>query len=237
MSSSLHDHVVQSLGRAIVDGAIPQGTVMLAEVLEQKFGVSRSVIREAIRVLQSLGMTESVKRVGTRVLESGHWNALDPQLIRWRLASHEQGAQLRSLTELRVSVEPSAAALAARHAPADRTERLLQLSARMREAGTAGNQTLFADLDIEFHSEILRACGNDMFACLDSAIAEVIRGRTEHGFMPKHPSESTLDRHERVAHAIASGNSDEARSVMVEIMHRTMNELEPVWKDSPRSFG
>jgi len=237
MSSSLHDHVVQSLGRAIVDGEIPQGTVMLAEDLEQRFGVSRSVVREAIRVLQSLGMTDSVKRVGTRVLDSGRWNALDPQLIRWRLASHEQGAQLRALTELRASVEPSAAALAAQHAPQERSARLIDIANDMRQAGKSGNRQLFAELDIEFHREILRASGNDMFACLDSAIAEVIRGRTEHGLMPKHPSAETLDRHERVAVAISQGQPDAAREVMTQIMSRTINELEPVWASSPRTFA
>ncbi|WP_435298431.1 FadR/GntR family transcriptional regulator [Timonella sp. A28] len=237
MSSSLHDHVVHALGRSIVDGTIEPGTVMLAEELEHRFQVSRSVIREAIRVLQSLGLTESVKRVGTRVQPPSSWNALDPQLIRWRLASHDQGAQLRALTELRVAVEPAAAALAATFAPTDRSERLVQLAQEMRVAGEAGDEHTFAHLDIEFHREILRSSGNDMFACLDSAISEVIRGRTEHGFMPKHPSETTLKRHEAVAYAIVSKDAEGASAVMKEIMTRTMNELEPVWQQSPRNFS
>lgn len=237
MSSSLHDRVFQSLGRDIVDGTIAPGSVMLAEELEARFSVSRSVVREAIRVLESLGMTESVKRVGTRVQPKANWNALDPQLIRWRLASEDQGAQLRALTELRASVEPAAAALAAQFAPADRSEILLEVVEKMRNAAHLGDQELFAQLDIEFHRHVLRCSGNDMFAHLDSAIAEVIQGRTEHGMMPKHPSEETLQRHERVARAIVGGASNAAREAMTAIMERTTQELSAVWVNSPRDFS
>lgn len=237
MSSSLHSRVFQTLGREIIDGTLPPGSVMLAEALEARFSVSRSVVREAIRVLESLGLTESVKRVGTRVQPRSKWNSLDPQLIRWRLASKEQGAQLRSLTELRSSIEPSAAALAAQHAPETSSKRLLEIVALMKKAATAGNQAEFTALDIEFHREVLKASGNEMYASLDSAIAEVIRGRTEHGMMPKHPSKATLDRHQGVAQAIAQNAPQKAHDTMSQIMNRTVEELSPVWADSPRTFS
>lgn len=237
MPSSLHTRVFQTLGREIVDGTLQPGTVMLAEALEARFSVSRSVVREAIRVLESLGMTESVKRVGTRIQPQNKWNSLDPQLIRWRLASKDQGAQLRSLTELRSSVEPSAATLAAKYAPEEIGQNLLTLVSRMKEAAVAGDQELFATLDIEFHREVLRASGNEMYASLDSAIAEVIRGRTEHGLMPKHPSRATLERHLGVAQAIAQHSPEKARETMSRIMERTVEELSSVWSDSPRNFS
>ncbi|MFD2841733.1 FadR/GntR family transcriptional regulator [Populibacterium corticicola] len=237
MSSSLHDRVLQTLGREIIDGTLPPGTVMIAEDLESRFRVSRSVIREAIRVLESIGLVASIKRVGTRVQPKSRWNALDPQLIRWRLASQEQGAQLRSLTELRASVEPSAARLAATHAPEEIAVLLLELVAQMRNAATAGDRVTFTELDIEFHRHVLRCSGNDMFASLDSAIAEVIRGRTEHGMMPKHPSQATLARHEGVARAIAQHQPDLAQDTMAQIMDRTTEELSSVWADSPRTFS
>lgn len=237
MSNSLHDRVVHTLGREIVDGTLATGSVMLAEHLERRFAVSRSVIREAIRVLESLGLTSSVKRVGTLVQPKSSWNSLDPQLIRWRLASSDQGTQLRSLTELRASVEPSAAALAAQYAPVADAQHLLELVSRMRTAAIAGDQVLFAELDIAFHGAILKASGNEMFASLDSAIAEVIRGRAEHGMMPKHPSEATLVRHEGVAQAIAENSPATARNTMTTIMDQTMLELSPVWADSPRNFA
>lgn len=237
MSSSLHDRVVDALGRAMVNREITAGTVMLAEDLERKFGVSRSVVREAVRVLQSLGMTESVKRVGIKVLPVTRWNALDPQLIRWRLSSPEQGAQLRALTELRAVVEPAAAALAAQYGPKDSAQQLVALAAEMREAAGAGDRPAFAAADTQFHRILLRASGNEMFASLDQAIGEVIRGRSEHGMMPKHPTETSVRRHEVIAQAILDGRGGDARDAMVQIMSRTASELETVWQDTPRSFS
>ena len=233
-STSLHDRVVHSLGRSIVDRELPAGTIMIAEDLEGKFGVSRSVVREAIRVLASIGMTESVKRVGIKVLPVERWNALDPQLIAWRLASAEQGAQLRALTELRAVVEPAAAALAAQYGPDICAVELAELAAAMRTAAAAGDRDAFADADTQFHRVLLRAVGNEMCASLDQAIGAVIRGRAEHGMMPKHPTETAVRRHEEIARAIAEHRPEDARDTMTLIMDRTMSELEPTWRDVPR---
>ncbi|WP_281445043.1 FadR/GntR family transcriptional regulator, partial [Paenarthrobacter nicotinovorans] len=101
MSTSLHHRAVEHLGTRIVGGALPTGHVMLAEHLEDELNVSRSVVREAVRVLQSLGLVETIKRVGIRVLPAHRWNPFDPLVIRWRLAGEGRGAQLRSLAELR----------------------------------------------------------------------------------------------------------------------------------------
>lgn len=232
--SSLHDRVVDSLGRTITHGAMPPGTIMVAEQLEQDFGVSRSVIREALRVLESLGLTESVKRLGIRVRSIYHWNVLNPHIVRWRMDGPDQGAQLRSLTELRAAVEPAAAVLAAQHAHRQAKDTLLALAAAMRKAGDAGDVDAFATLDTDFHRALLRASGNEMFAALDRAIGEVIRGRSTHGMMPTHPATITLDRHEEVAHAIATGDAERAHAALTHIMHRTCRELSPVWEDAPR---
>ena len=109
MSTSLHHRAIEHLGTRIVGGELPTGHVMLAEQLEEELKVSRSVVREAVRVLQSLGLVETIKRVGIRVLPASRWNPFDPQVIRWRLAGDGRGAQLRSLAELRSAVEPVAA--------------------------------------------------------------------------------------------------------------------------------
>lgn len=237
MSSSLHDRVVDALGHAIVNREISAGTIMLAEELERRFGVSRSVVREAVRVLQSLGMTESIKRLGIKVLPVERWNALDPQLIRWRLSSPDQAAQLRALTELRAVVEPAAAALAAQIGPRESAEQLLDLAAQMRTAAAAGDQNAFSDADTAFHRVLLRASGNEMFASLDQAIGEVIKGRSEHGMMPKYPTETSVRRHEDIAIAIRDGNARAAQETMTQIMQRTASELEKVWQDAPRTFS
>ncbi|MEV4187473.1 GntR family transcriptional regulator, partial [Streptosporangium canum] len=97
----------------IASGGLAAGQVLTIEELELRFGVSRSVIRETIRVLESMGLVSSRRRVGVTVAARTEWNLFDPRIIRWRLAGEGRGEQLRSLGELRRGVEPVAAALAA----------------------------------------------------------------------------------------------------------------------------
>ena len=236
MPTSLHTRAIEHLGARIVAGELPAGHVMLAEHLEDELKVSRSVVREAVRVLQSLGLVETIKRVGIRVLPASRWNPFDPLVIRWRLAGEGRGAQLRSLAELRTAVEPVAAELAARNAPAELRSELVEISHAMREAGVAGDVPRFLELDIAFHSVLLSGSGNEMFANLMGQVAETLTGRTVHGLMPDHPRTSALQWHVDVAEAIAAGNAAAAREASNRIMRQTIAEMEPTWKDEPRVF-
>ena len=236
MSSRLHSLVVENLGRRVVSGELPPGHTMLSEQLEAELQVSRSVAREAVRVLQSLGLVETVKRVGIRVLPAAGWNVFDPSIIRWRLAADGKGAQLRSLTELRSAVEPAAAELAARYCPEDLAAELMAVAAQMRAVGRAGDLQRFLDLDIRYHALVLAASGNEMFTRMESMIAEVLRGRTDYGLMPDRPHEEALQLHVDVAYAIQGHDPDTAREAMDRIMRRTVAEVESVWADEPRLF-
>jgi DNA-binding FadR family transcriptional regulator len=236
MSTSLHHRAIEHLGTRIVGGALPTGHVMLAEHLEEELKVSRSVVREAVRVLQSLGLVETIKRVGIRVLPPSRWNPFDPQVIRWRLAGEGRGAQLRSLAELRSAVEPVAAELAATNAPEDIRRELLDVSRAMRDAGQAGNVAEFLELDIHFHSLLLTGSGNEMFANLVGQVAETLTGRTVLGLMPDHPRETALQWHVDVAEAISAGDSAGAREASSRIMRETISEMEASWRDQPRVF-
>lgn len=237
MAPSLHSRVVDDLGRLIVSGEAAPGSVMLADDLERRLGVSRSVIREAVRVLESMGLVEAVKRVGIRVLPVPRWNAFDPVLIQWRLAGDGLGAQLRSLTELRSAVEPTAAELAAQHSPQALSAELMTIAAQMRSAGRAGDLDRFLDLDIQFHRLVLHGSGNEMFAALDDAIAAILTGRTSLGLMPTHPHEEAMQWHVDVADAIQGGHPDRARTSMELIMRRTISEVMSVWADEPRALA
>jgi DNA-binding FadR family transcriptional regulator len=236
MSTSLHHRAIENLGTRIVAGDLPTGHVMLAEQLEDELKVSRSVVREAVRVLQSLGLVETIKRVGIRVLPSSSWNPFDPQVIRWRLAGEGRGAQLRSLAELRSAVEPVAAELAAANAPVKLRRELVDISHAMRDAGHAGDVPRFLELDIHFHSLLLSGSGNEMFANLMGQVAETLTGRTVHGLMPDHPHETALQWHVDVAEAIAAGDGPGARDASDRIMRRTMSEMERSWTEQPRVF-
>jgi DNA-binding FadR family transcriptional regulator len=236
MSTSLHHRAIEHLGTRIVGGELPAGHVMLAEQLEDQLKVSRSVVREAVRVLQSLGLVETIKRVGIRVLPASHWNPFDPLVIRWRLAGEGRGAQLRSLAELRSAVEPVAAELAAVNAPDALRKELLEVARALKAAGEAGDVPHFLELDIRFHSLLLTGSGNEMFANLVGQVAETLTGRTVHGLMPDRPSDVALRRHLQVAEAIHEGNPAAAREASDKIMRESIIELEPQWRNQPRVF-
>lgn len=230
MSASLHETLVDALGSRIIEGELPAGTVVLADDLAREYEVGRSVVREALRVLESIGLVTPTRRVGTKIRPATEWNVFDPRVIAWRLASTSEPAQLRWLTELRLAVEPFAAELAARTASSEVGEALLETAARMRTLGRSGRLEEFLELDIVFHSQVLEASGNDMFHHLDGAIAEVLRGRTHLGLMPNRPHDEALQWHVDVADAIHAGHPERARAAMEGIMRRAYTEMEEVWR-------
>nr|WP_247600919.1 FCD domain-containing protein [Cellulomonas hominis] len=213
----MHSTVLEVIGSEITAGALPEGSVLTLEQIQQRFAVSRTVARETMRMLEHLGLVTSRRRVGLVVRPAADWMVFDPRVIRWRLAGPGRLAQLRSLTELRAAVEPVAAAAAARHADPGEVDRLLVLVARMRELGEAGRLDEFAVCDIEFHALLLRAGRNEMFAALTDVVAEVLAGRTRHGLMPDRPRPEALDAHDAVADAIRARDPEAAERAMTVI--------------------
>ena len=102
--------LLTALGTSIASGAYPAGQVLTLDGVSAQHGMSRSVAREAIRVLESMGMVESRRRVGITIQPAHKWNVFDPRLIRWRLEAGDRAAQLVSLSELRRGFEPAATA-------------------------------------------------------------------------------------------------------------------------------
>ncbi|WP_336724824.1 FadR/GntR family transcriptional regulator [Cellulosimicrobium cellulans] len=214
----LHTTVLDSLGRRITSGDAPAGTPLTLESIGSEFGVSRTVAREVMRLLEGLGLVRSKRRVGLVVLGIGEWNVLDPRVIRWRLEGPGRDSQLRTLTELRHAVEPLAAAGAAVHATDDERTELVAAAARMRMLGEAGDLEEFLALDVRFHELLLRASGNEMFGALAGVVAAVLSGRTHLGLMPASPVPEALDQHEAVARAVADGDPRAAEAAMAAIV-------------------
>jgi DNA-binding FadR family transcriptional regulator len=229
--SGLHAMVLEQLGTAIAGGALPIGSVLYIDDLVEQYSVSRSVIRETIRVLASMGLVESRRRIGTQIQPPQAWNVFDPQVIRWRLASADRLTQLRSITELRTAVEPEAARLAAARASHSDGSDLVVIAAQMWSAGMSGDLETFLALDIDFHRRVLAASGNEMFLKLSDLVAEVLAGRHEHGLMPHHPDQQALQRHADVAQAIQRRDGERAHEAMVGIMVQAMDEMSGLWED------
>ncbi|CAM5243026.1 DNA-binding FadR family transcriptional regulator OS=Streptomyces violarus OX=67380 GN=FHS41_006384 PE=4 SV=1 [Streptomyces violarus] len=188
----LHGHVLDTLGPEITAGEYPPGSVLRTDELAQRFDVSRSVMREAVRVLESMHLVESRRRVGVTVRPTSEWNVYDPQVIRWRLAGTDRARQLRSLTVLRSAIEPVAAGLAARHATADQCAELTQCALGMVANSRGHKLEEYLVHDMAFHRVVLDASGNEMFARLGDVVAEVLAGRTRHQVMFEDPDPAAV---------------------------------------------
>lgn len=216
--SALHDDVLDALGRRIVSGGLAPGTVLTLDSVDSQYDVSRSVSREAVRVLGSMGLVASRRRVGVTVLPRSSWHVFDPRVIRWRLDSEDRVAQLRSLGELRSGFEPVAAGLAAQRATPVQCGALAAAASDMVVHGRSGDLEAFLAADIAFHRILLEASGNEMLAAMGSVVAEVLSGRTHHHLMPEKPKPEAIDWHDQVARAVRSGDAVAARAAMQAII-------------------
>ncbi len=188
---------------------------------QRRFDVSRTVAREVAKSLETAKVVTVRRRIGLVSQPVEEWDALSTQVIHWKLHSTHRKEQLRTLTELRLAIEPAAATSAARYTPIDVKSRLPLLAAELRHTGENGRLDEFHKLDIEFHSLILRNSGNEMFASLSTIIATVLSGRVELHMYPQKPKPEALDAHDAVAQAIWQSSPDNARQAM----HRIVDEV------------
>lgn len=209
----LADALLDEIGVEIVSGSMPPGHTFTLQDVIDRFDVSRTVAREMMRSLEDLSLVEARPRIGITVLSPARWNVYSPRVVAWRLKC-QHFAQLRSLTELRVAIEPTAAFHAAERATPEQRTRLVELAATLRELGEAGFGAGpdFLRSDIEFHSLLLEASGNEMFAALSATIGQILIGRTDLGLQPGHPEPEALAQHDALAAAIAQGDGPAAEA-------------------------
>ncbi len=223
-AAPLLDNVLAELGRDIVSGTLPEGRTFTLQDLSDRFDISRTVAREAMRALEQLGLVSSSRRVGITVRPRSSWAVFDKSIIDWRLACrNDRRSQLRSLNELRTGIEPQAARLAALNADQGQREELLSLAGRLRELGEsgAGASQEFLEVDSRFHNLLLEASGNEMFAALAPPLLSVLQGRTRYGMQPADPAPAAMSAHEQLARAIADGDDaaaeEQSRLLLTEV--------------------
>ena len=207
-SSELHAALVDALGADVVSGRLAAGHVLTLDGLGAQYEVSRSVAREAIRVLESMGMVASRRRVGITIQPAEAWNVFDPRLVRWQLDSGDRAALLGALHELRRGIEPAAAALAARRADPHQCRTLAGAVSDMAVHGRAGDTRAYLLADNVFHRTLLEASGNGLFRALNALIELTAQDRSE-------PSDrATIALHDDVARAIRERDEAAAEAAM-----------------------
>lgn len=168
-SRSAHDLVADGIGRGILEGEFPVGSTLPGDgELMERFGVSRTALREALKTLAAKGLIESKTKVGTRVLGSKSWNMFDSDILGWRLQLGVDAPFLASLFEIRQALEPVAAAAAARYRSDEDITRITRAWDAMR--GGDGSRDGFTMADLAFHRAILDASANPFLRSIGSVI-------------------------------------------------------------------
>jgi DNA-binding FadR family transcriptional regulator len=222
---NLHGHVVQELGQRIVGGKVRPGEVFpREETLAGSLRVSRTALREALKVLSAKGLIESRAGVGARVMEEQYWNQLDPDVLAWRCASMPTDDFIHKLVQMRKIIEPAAAAAAAGH----RSEAQLasiETALGLMEASTTLDE--WADADLKFHDAVLRATGNELlsslFTVIETALGTffVLSARTAANF------KYSLPYHQQVFHAIRDRDPATASAAMLAMIVDSEKNLQP----------
>src|SRR5262245_52788065 len=210
---SLPGRLVHEIGAKIVAGALAPGTVLPNESdWGEQLGVSRTVLREATKLLISKGLVESRPKTGTRVREPIFWNLLDADVLGWQLSAAPLDRFVRELFEVRRVVEPAVAALAAARRSSQHIEGLETAYQGMLAAGNDNHR--FIGPDIRFHQPILDAVDNGLLRALgvvvETALALTLRLSLDN---PQGQSHSN-PLHRAVLDAIRARDPDAAEKAM-----------------------
>ncbi|WP_354346264.1 FadR/GntR family transcriptional regulator [Phyllobacterium ifriqiyense] len=214
-SRTHHGHVMRDLGLKIISGAYPEKSILPGDTeLLQRFGVSRTVLREALKTLAAKGLIQPKAKIGTRVLERSHWNLFDPDILVWHFEAGATADFLASIVEMRLALEPEAAGLAALRRTDKQLETLFRWVERMGEAKESATDFVYSDL--QFHIAVAEASGNPFMRSI-SALIEVALVTTFTISSPIPNSEShirSVARHAAIAAAIRDGDVEAAKAAM-----------------------
>jgi DNA-binding FadR family transcriptional regulator len=215
----VHASVASEIGLRIVRGDYPPGAILPNEAKwSEMFKVSRSVVREAIKMLMAKSLLASRPKVGSWVEPRERWNLLDRDVLNWYAQSPERKAFLRTVQEFRYIIEPEAAALAA----ARRSDvQMEEITKALNEMGNAMSLSERTDADTRFHIAILRASGNDLLVPLgvliDSALEHLFVFTTREVNSLRHAQKL----HENIEKAIRAKKPEAARMAVRKLLVNT----------------
>lgn len=225
---NMHSFAVHRIAEWIVSERFPVGTALpIEQKLCEELGVSRTIVREAVKTLAAKGMVEVAPKLGSRVLPENLWNLFDPQVLGWRLNFREAGVIAEDLTELRLLFEPAAARFAATRAGYSEKRAIRHAYACMAEA--EGKSQAYSRADIEFHTLILGACHNSFLSRLAPLVEILIQTTldlyTEGGWDSEHIESASLPLHAALAEAISNGDPDAADTAARAIIETAQGDM------------
>jgi DNA-binding FadR family transcriptional regulator len=208
-------HVMREIGMGIVSGGFPQNSILPGDAdLMLRFKVSRTVLREAMKTLAGKGLIQAKARIGTRVRDRADWNLFDRDVLLWHAEQGLEAAFVDHLHEIRMVLEPEAAALAAQRRLPEQLEGLYGwVDAMAAEAERPGS---FVSADLNFHLAVAAAAGNPFLRSISTIIEVALTAVltiSSPADDPQRLVRSVAD-HRAIADAIARRDSDGARDAM-----------------------
>jgi DNA-binding FadR family transcriptional regulator len=221
---SLHVQIVNEVGRRIVSGEFRPGQALPSEIeLCGSLGISRTALREALRVLSAKGLLEARPKIGTLVKATAAWNFLDADILAWRLESDHFERVLAELYQLRQLIEPIAASLAAAEASDHDIEQLqasyLDMEAMMEEGDR------IVEPDVRFHCAIIAASGNLLFASIGNMLADALAINFRIGLRNPRGQVHSLPLHKNVLDAIVARDPVTARIAMQKLIEDSHDDV------------
>jgi GntR family transcriptional regulator, galactonate operon transcriptional repressor len=220
----VHGHVVQAIGRRIVGGQEPPGTTLDLDALEATYDVSKTVVREALKVLAAKGLVDARPKRGTFVRPRSDWSLLDPDLLRWQFEDPSSAGLLDDLYEVRTIVEPAGARLAAARA----TEQdVAQLEATLAAVTPDCEVKDIVEADLAFHRQLLEASHNELLIRMEYIIEIGLRARDLLVHAEGH-KEDFLPPHQAVLNAVRASDADGAEQAMRALLEKAAKDEQEI---------
>jgi len=179
MHRKLYEHVEEAIGLRIIKGEYqPADTLPNEEALCAEFGVSRGVIREAVKVLHKKGLVQPRPKIGTQIQPQSHWNLFDADVLVWKLAGGDQISFLRKVTEVRGIIESEAARFSAERASEEEVADIQRCYRQLTdtfEGGASFDYGAYLEADMAFHAAILEASHNELLAQIGRTMRRAIQ--------------------------------------------------------------
>jgi DNA-binding FadR family transcriptional regulator len=218
--------MVDTLGVQIVSGAVRPGARLFPEELCARYGVSPSVVRESLRVLEAKGLLVARPNVGTRVRPMTDWNLLDHEIVGWLVHGPDHTHVMRELLDVRSAIEPFAARQAAQHADAGSVLALVDAATRMTAAVEARDVERFVEADLDFHAALLDGCGNRPLQQLGGVVRASLEARSELLQRPEQINRGSCRLHVEAAEAVRDRNPDAAELALRRIIAHASHAIE-----------
>src|SRR5919201_4065101 len=218
----LHGAVVHEIGVRIVNGELKPGDPLPDNGLVDEPAVSRTVVREAIKVLAAKGLVESRPKIGTRVRPRRDWNLLDPDVLAWQIEAGPDAEFLGQALELRRMIEPEAARLAAERATEEQIAALYEAYEEMAAAGD--DLDAFMEPDLRFHTVLLEACNNELLEHMRDIFTAVLRTVFSYSSSSSRSYPRSARRHRAIVDAIEARDPDGAERAVLKLIDETRTD-------------